>query len=62
VDAYDAITSDRPYRAAQSTEKALLEIEKGSGTQFDAALVKKFLRLSPLDLEAIRRQHPGGAE
>jgi response regulator RpfG family c-di-GMP phosphodiesterase len=62
VDAYDAITSDRPYRAAQSTEKALLEIEKGSGTQFDAVLVKKFLRLSPLDLEAIRRQHPGGAE
>jgi len=62
VDAYDAITSDRPYRPGQSREKALLEIEKGSGTQFDAALIKEFLRLPTHDLEAIGRQYPSSAE
>jgi response regulator RpfG family c-di-GMP phosphodiesterase len=62
MDAYDAITSDRPYRAAQSTEKALLEIQRMSGTQFDPALVTEFLRLSPGDLAAIRRRYPSTVE
>ena len=61
VDAYDAITSDRPYRPAQSAVKALLEIQKMSGTQFDPDLVKQFLRLSLPDLEAIRRRYTGSA-
>ncbi len=58
VDAYDAMTSDRPYRAAQSREKALLEIQRMSGTQFDPALVNQFLRLPPADLDVIRRRYP----
>jgi response regulator RpfG family c-di-GMP phosphodiesterase len=62
VDAYDAITSDRPYRAAQSPEKAVLEIQTMSGTQFDPDLVAEFLRLSAQDLEVIRQRYPGNAE
>lgn len=45
VDAWDAMTSDRPYRKALSTEEALAEIEKGAGTQFDPKVVVAFLEL-----------------
>ncbi len=45
ADAFDAITSDRPYRAAQSISSARREIERNSGTQFDPAVVKVFLAL-----------------
>ena len=34
-DAYDAIVSDRPYRAARSAEEALDELHRCAGTQFD---------------------------
>jgi len=43
VDAYDAITSDRPYREARSSECALGEIERGAGCQFAPDLVQDFL-------------------
>ena len=33
-DAYDAMTSDRPYRRSLGRERALREIEAGAGTQF----------------------------
>src|SRR5208337_1267739 len=46
ADAFDAITSDRPYRAAQSISSARREIERNSGTQFDPTVVKIFLSLS----------------
>ncbi|MFL5780847.1 MAG: HD-GYP domain-containing protein [Thermoleophilaceae bacterium] len=36
-DAYDAMTSTRPYRAAMSSEVALDELRRCSGTQFDPA-------------------------
>jgi len=45
VDAYDAMTSDRPYRSAGSHEHAMAEIAKNSGTQFDPAIVVLFQRL-----------------
>jgi HD-GYP domain-containing protein (c-di-GMP phosphodiesterase class II) len=45
VDAYDAMTNDRPYRKAMSEEEALAEIENNAGTQFDPALVAKFLHM-----------------
>ena len=35
ADAYDAMTSDRPYRKAMTTEQAIMEIERNKGTQFD---------------------------
>ena len=39
VDAFDAMTSTRPYRKGMPVEKALEHLEKGSGIQFDSALV-----------------------
>jgi putative nucleotidyltransferase with HDIG domain len=44
ADAYDAMTSDRPYRPAISLEEARLEIERCSGTQFDPAVASAFLK------------------
>ncbi len=43
ADALDAITSDRPYRAAQPFQIAREEIVGHCGTQFDPAIVKLFL-------------------
>ncbi len=45
VDAYDAMTSDRPYRKAISHEAALKEITANSGSQFDPDAVDAFLRV-----------------
>jgi putative nucleotidyltransferase with HDIG domain len=42
VDAYDAMTSDRPYRLALSHEEALDEIRHQAGTQFDPVVVAPF--------------------
>jgi len=42
VDAYDAMTSDRPYRLARSHEEALEEIRHQVGTQFDPVVVAPF--------------------
>ena len=45
VDVYDALTSDRPYRAAWTKERALEHIENGAGTHFDPAVVQMFIRM-----------------
>ncbi len=45
VDAYDAITSDRPYRKKRSIQEAAEEIRKNSGKQFDPEVVEAFLSL-----------------
>lgn len=42
VDAYDALTTNRPYRKAQTTVKALAEIIKNRSTQFDPEIVQAF--------------------
>jgi ribonuclease P protein subunit RPR2 len=42
ADAFDAVTSDRPYRRAQSWEHAATEIQVGSGEQFDPHVVEIF--------------------
>jgi putative nucleotidyltransferase with HDIG domain len=46
ADTFDAITSDRPYRAAQSISAARREIQKYSGRQFDPDVVETFLSIS----------------
>ncbi len=43
ADAYDAMTTDRPYRKALSHNAALREIIKHSSSQFDPAIVSVFL-------------------
>jgi len=45
ADAYDAMTSDRPYRKGMSSEKALQIIEKGKGTQWDPYFADVFLEV-----------------
>jgi len=49
ADTFDAITSDRPYRAAQSISSARREILKHSGHQFDPTVVDTFISI-PEDL------------
>ncbi|MGE5415249.1 MAG: diguanylate cyclase domain-containing protein [Acidobacteriota bacterium] len=46
VDAYDAMTTDRPYRKAMSHKQAVAEILRCTGTQFDPHLVPLFMRVS----------------
>lgn len=53
-DAFDAMTSDRPYRKAMPTARALTILDEGRGTQFDAAIVDGFLATPAEALEAIR--------
>jgi len=45
VDAYDAMTSDRPYRRAMLHQEAVAELRRCSGTQFDPQLVQKFTQV-----------------
>ena len=45
ADAFDAMTSNRPYRAALPLATALLEIKRGAGTQFDPDVVEAFLEV-----------------
>ena len=45
ADAYDAMTSLRPYRQPMTHEQALREIERASGTQFRPDVVKAFLHV-----------------
>lgn len=45
IDAWDAMTSDRPYRKALSREQAIEELKRGSGKQFDPKVVAAFLEL-----------------
>lgn len=44
ADAFDAMTSDRVYRAALTPQVAFAELHKGAGTQFDPQLVELFQR------------------
>src|SRR6266511_3034741 len=43
ADSFDAMTTDRPYRAGLSPEAALAEIERNAGTQFHPAVAKAFV-------------------
>jgi HD-GYP domain-containing protein (c-di-GMP phosphodiesterase class II) len=55
VDAYEAMTSDRPYRPAMGHEAACREVSLAAGTQFDIAVVAAFRRavaLPPVDASA----------
>lgn len=55
ADTVDAITSSRPYRSAGTFELALEELQKGSGSQFDPALVVAFISLQTNDLNSSNR-------
>jgi HD-GYP domain-containing protein (c-di-GMP phosphodiesterase class II) len=42
-DAFEAMTSTRPYRAARSTDDALAELRRCAGSQFDPAIVERVI-------------------
>jgi cyclic di-GMP phosphodiesterase len=62
ADTFDAMTSDRPYRAAQSIATGRREIERQSGKQFDPDIVKEFLEIPERIWQELRaeidRQRP----
>lgn len=45
VNAYDAMTSERPYSRALTPEETLEELKRCAGSQFDSHLVENFVRL-----------------
>jgi diguanylate cyclase (GGDEF)-like protein len=60
ADAFDAMTTDRPYGRGMSVEEAVEELKRHSGSQFDPAVVEAFVRMirrdggHPLQLAAAR--------
>lgn len=56
ADAYDAITSDRPYKTARSHRWALEEIGRGAGQHFDPAVVQALLGLPEEEMVRIRNR------
>jgi HD-GYP domain-containing protein (c-di-GMP phosphodiesterase class II) len=55
ADALDALTSDRPYRAAVGIARARGVLESSDG-QFDPAVLEAFTSISDERIEEIRRQ------
>ncbi|TFB19637.1 HD-GYP domain-containing protein [Filobacillus milosensis] len=55
ADAFDAMTSDRPYRKGFTQEKALSILKEGKGTQWDAEFVDLFLEYMYEDEPTLRK-------
>ena len=58
ADAYDAMTTNRSYRRGMTHEKALSELRKFSGIQFDPQIVETFAILPPELLDIGKTQSP----
>jgi putative nucleotidyltransferase with HDIG domain len=56
ADAFDAMTSDRPYRKALSADAAFAEIEKQKGKQFDPAIADVFLQIRQQVTQAMQAE------
>jgi len=51
ADAYQAMTEDRPYRRALDQADAIARLVEGSGTQFDAHIVRVFAKILGVSIE-----------
>jgi len=58
ADTYDAMTSDRAYRAAMTHEQAMAELRRCAGTQFDPAVVAAFERAVAAEVPERRLASP----
>ena len=59
ADAFDAMTSERPYRPAAGYAEAAAELERCAGTQFDPEVVLALLRAPRARLEGVIRGSRG---
>ena len=63
ADAFDAMSSRRPYRSVMETSTVLAELSKGAGTQFDPVVVEILKDLMSTDrLQNLYRQYWGDSE
>jgi HD-GYP domain-containing protein (c-di-GMP phosphodiesterase class II) len=53
IDAFDAMVSSRPYREGLPFEEAARRLVQASGTQFDPAVVERFLPLARAEMPAV---------
>ncbi len=58
ADVYQALISDRPYRAAYSKDEAIVIIKDGSGTQFDPNIVNIFLSIINKENQSEAKKYP----
>ena len=56
ADAFDAITTDRPYKAPLTVEEAQRRIEQDRGSHFDPMVVDSFLKVRTIEWKQIARQ------
>ncbi|CAA9428543.1 MAG: Response regulator [uncultured Rubrobacteraceae bacterium] len=61
IDAYDAMTNDRPYRKALTRQEAMAELEANSGSQFDPTVIEALttVLLKREEHEPEREKEPG---
>lgn len=62
VDAFDAVTSDRPYRRALPIEEGVNFLREGAGRKYDPELVAKFIEVLPRALEEIKAEELATSE
>jgi HD-GYP domain-containing protein (c-di-GMP phosphodiesterase class II) len=53
IDAFDAMVSSRPYRDGMPFEEAVRRLTAAAGTQFDAAVVERFLPLARAEMTSV---------
>ena len=56
-DAFDAMTTDRPYRPGMPVDEAMAEIVRCKGNQFDPDLVHVFLAAFKTEGESIMKRY-----
>jgi HD-GYP domain-containing protein (c-di-GMP phosphodiesterase class II) len=57
ADAYDAMTTDRPYRPGMTHDAALRDLSANAGTQFDPSVVRHFIKSNASQPEAAPSKH-----
>ncbi len=61
ADAFDAMTSNRPYRSAMTWEAAVSELREGRGSQWDPAIVDVFLDVLGTNAHLVEAVRMGGS-